>query len=60
MKRTEKEKLEELETGLEQVFQKWDEKYELQPDFYIVNTYDVYKYDEETEELRLMHSNVED
>lgn len=55
-----KEKLEELETGLEQVFQKWVEKYDLQPDFYIVNTYDVYKYDEETEELRLMHSNVED
>lgn len=58
--RVSKEKRKELEAGLEQVFQEWIKKYNLQPDFYMVNTYDVYKYDAETGRLRLMRSDVED
>lgn len=58
--RVSKEKREELETGLERVFQDWIKKYDLQPDFYMVNKYDVYKYDAETGGLRLMRSDVED
>ncbi len=58
--RVSKEKREELEAGLERVFQDWIKKYDLQPDFYMVNKYDVYKYDAETGGLRLMRSDVKD
>lgn len=50
------EKQKELETELEQMFQEWVERYNLQPDFYTVNTYDVYKYDAKAGKLRLERS----
>lgn len=41
-----KEQVEELEKGLDDVFQKWIEKYKLYPNFYTVPSYKTYTYDE--------------
>lgn len=41
-----KEQVEELENDLDDVFQKWVEKYKLQPNFYTVSVYKTYTYDE--------------
>lgn len=54
--RVSKEKREELEIELEQVFQRWVERYNLQPDFYTVNMYDIYQYDTKAGKLRLVRS----
>lgn len=47
-----KEQREELEAGLEKVFQEWIEKYKLHAGFFKVNTYDLYEYDTDRKELR--------
>lgn len=47
-----KEQWRELETGIEKVFQRWIKKYNLNPSFFKVNTYDVYEYDAEKIKLR--------
>ena len=56
--RVSKEKQEELEAELEQVFQEWVERYNLYPDFYTVNKYDVYKYDTKAGKFRLVRSGM--
>ena len=43
--------MEELEEGLEKVFQEWIDKYNHHATFFIVNSYDVYSYDKDTHEL---------
>ena len=48
----------ELEAELEQVFQEWVERYNLYPDFYTVNKYDVYKYDTKAGKFRLVRSGM--
>lgn len=46
-------KRKELEAELGHVFRNWVEKYNLHPDFYTVNSYDIYKYDAGSHTLRL-------
>lgn len=46
-----KEHREELEENLEKVFQEWIEKYNYHANFYKVNSYSVYRYDEEKHEF---------
>lgn len=46
-----KELMEELETEIEIVFQKWSNKYNLHPTFFKVNAYDIYNYDKQKKEL---------
>lgn len=41
-----KEQVEELEKNLNDVFQKWIDKYKFQPNFYTVSTYKAYTYEE--------------
>ena len=42
-----KEQIEELENGLEAVFQDWIQKYNFYPNFYTIPAADVYTYDGE-------------
>lgn len=46
-----KEMKEDLEAGLEEVFQKWIENYNLQSTFFKVNVYDIYEYDPKKKKL---------
>ncbi len=45
------EQREELEEGLEKVFQEWIDKYNYHATFFIVTSYDVYSYDKDKHEL---------
>lgn len=46
-----KEDREELEAALEVVFQEWITKHNYHPNFYTVPSYEVYRYDEDADEL---------
>lgn len=47
-----KEQVEELEKNLDDVFQKWIDKYKFQPNFYTVSTYKAYTYEEAIDYVR--------
>ena len=46
-----KEDREELEAALDAVFQEWITKHNYHPNFYTVPSYEVYRYDEDADEL---------